>query len=175
MGLIWPHHWDNILLSPKTNCCLVPSVMFNSLQPIDCSPPVSSAHGILQAKILEWVAIPFSRGSPWPRDWTHISYLANSLPLYHLGSPLRSISVHYEIFPLWLLRTRTISISWCDFPLCLWFFPWQRVFTSTELKTPEEYPAGLWSLLSVLTLTVLSWYSATSSQILNLSLLNSKA
>ena len=31
--------------------------------PIDCSPPDSSAHGILQARILEWVAIPFSRGS----------------------------------------------------------------------------------------------------------------
>ena len=31
--------------------------------PVDCSPPVSSVHGILQARILEWVAIPFSRGS----------------------------------------------------------------------------------------------------------------
>ena len=39
--------------------------------PVDCSPPGSSVHGILQAKILEWVAISFSRGSFWPRDWTH--------------------------------------------------------------------------------------------------------
>ena len=36
--------------------------------PLDCSPSVSSVHGILQAKILEWVAIPFSRGSSRPRD-----------------------------------------------------------------------------------------------------------
>ena len=36
--------------------------------PIDCSPPDSSAHGILQARILEWVAIPFSRKSSQPRD-----------------------------------------------------------------------------------------------------------
>ena len=36
--------------------------------PLDCSPSVSSVHGILQAKILEWVAIPFSRGSSQPRD-----------------------------------------------------------------------------------------------------------
>ena len=36
--------------------------------PMDCSPPVSSAHGILQARILEWVAISFSRGSSPPRD-----------------------------------------------------------------------------------------------------------
>ena len=35
--------------------------------PIDCSPPDSSFHGILQARILEWVAIPFSRGSSQPR------------------------------------------------------------------------------------------------------------
>ena len=36
--------------------------------PVDCSPPGSSAHGILQARILEWVAISFSRGSSRPRD-----------------------------------------------------------------------------------------------------------
>ena len=36
--------------------------------PMDCSPPGSSVPGILQANILEWVAIPFSRGSSWPRD-----------------------------------------------------------------------------------------------------------
>ena len=36
--------------------------------PIDCSPPGSSVHGILQARILERIAIPFSRGSSQPRD-----------------------------------------------------------------------------------------------------------
>ena len=36
----------------------------------------SSAHGILQARILEWVAIPFSRGSSWPRDGTQVSCIA---------------------------------------------------------------------------------------------------
>ena len=40
---------------------------------MDCSPPGSSVHGILQARILEWVANSSSRGSSWPRDWTHIS------------------------------------------------------------------------------------------------------
>ena len=43
---------------------------------MDCSPPVSSIHGILWAKILEWIAIPFSRGSSWPRDWTWVSCIA---------------------------------------------------------------------------------------------------
>ena len=46
------------------------SVMSNSLRPVDCSPPGSSVRGILQAKILEWVAIPVSRESSWLRDRT---------------------------------------------------------------------------------------------------------
>ena len=40
---------------------------------VDCSPPGSSVHGILQARKLEWVAISFSRGSSWARDQTHVS------------------------------------------------------------------------------------------------------
>ena len=40
---------------------------------MDCSPPGSSVCGILQARILEWVVMPFSRGSSWPRIQTHIS------------------------------------------------------------------------------------------------------
>ena len=44
--------------------------------PIDCSLPGSSVHGILQAIILKWVAISFSRGSSWRKDWTHISCIA---------------------------------------------------------------------------------------------------
>ena len=41
--------------------------------PMDCRLPDTSVHGISQARILEWVAIPFCRGSSWPRDWTQVS------------------------------------------------------------------------------------------------------
>ena len=41
--------------------------------PVDCSPSGSSVHGISLARILEWIAISFSRRSPQPRDWTHVS------------------------------------------------------------------------------------------------------
>ena len=44
--------------------------------PTDCSLPGSSVHGILQARILEWVAIPFSRGSSQPRDQTQVASTA---------------------------------------------------------------------------------------------------
>ena len=47
---------------------------------MDQSPPGSSVHGILQARILEWVAMPFSRGSSQPRDWILVFCIAESLP-----------------------------------------------------------------------------------------------
>ena len=51
--------------------------------PMDCSPPGSSVHGILQTRILEWVAMLSSRGSSQPRDQTPISY---SLLYWQVGS-----------------------------------------------------------------------------------------
>ena len=51
--------------------------MSDSCDPKDCSPPGSSVHGILQARILEWVAISFPRGSPQPRDRTWVSCIAS--------------------------------------------------------------------------------------------------
>ena len=47
------------------------------LRPVNCSPPSSSVHGILQARVLEWVAISFSRGSSQPRDQTQVSHIAD--------------------------------------------------------------------------------------------------
>ena len=44
--------------------------------PINHTPPSSSVHGILQARILKWEAIPFSKGSSQPRDQTQVSYIA---------------------------------------------------------------------------------------------------
>ena len=48
----------------------------NLCDPVDYSPPGSSVHGILQARILEWVAISFSRGSSRPKDQTQVSRIA---------------------------------------------------------------------------------------------------
>ena len=50
--------------------------------PVDCSPPGSSIHGILQARILEWVAISFSRGSSRIRNRTRVSHIAGSDPYF---------------------------------------------------------------------------------------------
>ena len=59
--------------------------------PTDCSLPGSSVHEILSAIILEWVAIPFSRGSSQPRDQTSISFVSFLAPLPRFPETLEKI------------------------------------------------------------------------------------
>ena len=59
-----------------------------------CNLPGSSVHGILQVRILEWVAIPFSRGSSWPRDWTHSSCITGRF--FTTESQRKLILGHYS-------------------------------------------------------------------------------
>ena len=64
-------------------CCSVAKPCLPPCDPMDCIlPPGSSVHGILQASILEWVAISFSRGSSQTRDQTHVSCIGRRI-LYH--------------------------------------------------------------------------------------------
>ena len=95
--------------------------------PVDCSPPGTSLCGILQAGILKWVAIPFSRGSFWPEDWLCVSCLAGRfftfwatrgaclcVFLFHLGYFLYSsiyLSIPYSCFvPLPISPTMTVNL-----------------------------------------------------------------
>ena len=73
---------------------------------MDHNPSDSSVHGILQARILEWVTMPSSRGSFQPRDQTHISYIylpqqVGSLPLAPPGKPLSNDIYFQLITHLW--------------------------------------------------------------------------
>ena len=63
-------------------CCLVIQSCLTLCGPMDRRWPSSSVHGIPQARILEWVAIPFSRGSFQPRDQTQVSCIGRWI-LYH--------------------------------------------------------------------------------------------
>ena len=56
--------------------CLVAKLSQTLCIPMDCSLPGSSIHGILQARVLEWIAIPFSRGSSTSRDRTQVFCIA---------------------------------------------------------------------------------------------------
>ena len=81
----------NGILVPRMHVCIVVTQSCLTLcDPMDCSPPGSSVRGILQAGILEWVAIPFSRGSSQPnRSNTSLLHFGQILHhLSHQGSPL---------------------------------------------------------------------------------------
>ena len=76
-------------------CVLVAQLCPTLCNPTNCTPPGSSVHGILQARILEWVAIPFSRGSSWPRDWTQVSCITGRFfPSEPPGKPQQWIDQH---------------------------------------------------------------------------------
>ena len=62
--------------------------------PMDCSPPGSSAHGIFQARILEWIAIRFSRGSSRPRDQTQVFHIVG------------------RFFTIWATREPQMPLAW---------------------------------------------------------------
>ena len=91
--------------------------------PMDCSPQCSAVHGILQATILEWVAIPFSRGSSWPRDLSRVSYIAGRFFIVRATGMWETIS-HFStmsfIFPyslkMHLMKVRSETLS-CDLGL----------------------------------------------------------
>ena len=73
--------------------------------PMDYRPPGSSVHGILQARILEWVVIAFSRGHSWPRDWTHVSCIAG-----------RFSTMSHPIV-VFIFQSQTPNLSLLAFPL----------------------------------------------------------
>ena len=69
-------------------CVLVSQLCPTLCDTKDCGPPGSSVHGILQARILEWVAVSSSRGFSRPRDGTQVSCNGrDSFRLYHQGIP----------------------------------------------------------------------------------------
>ena len=98
--------------------CSVAQSCLTRCNPKDCSPPGSSVHAILQARILGWVAMPFSRGSSWPRDLTHVSYVSciGRRILYHqhhLGSPLGPMKLS-NLLPTAHLHSPKVRLDWLN-------------------------------------------------------------
>ena len=81
-------------------CVLVAQLRSTPYDPVDCSPPGSFVHGILQARTLEVRAISFSRGFSQPKNRTYISCLlhwqSDSLPLSHPGNPSFALYMNYH-------------------------------------------------------------------------------
>ena len=85
-------------------CVLVAQLCPTLCYSMDCSPLGSSVHGFLQARVLEWVASSFSKGSSQPRDWTQGPTLkADSLLSEPPGKPQFSFLLYTNnLFHLWL-------------------------------------------------------------------------
>ena len=117
-------------------CCLViKSCLFcNSMV---CSPPGSSAYGILQARILEWVAISSSRGSFWPRDWTWVSLSSCTAGRFFTTAPPGKLRLAFTVDSKWkALLVQMPKISPSGLPLtqtdCSIFH------TCPQEKTPSQ-------------------------------------
>ena len=100
--------------------------LFETLK--DCSPRGSSVHGILQARILEWVDISSSKGSSWPRDWTRVSCIAGRFLTIWASTPRLALQISlikprciYTSSPLDGRCTIFIAVSGSQkhFALCL--------------------------------------------------------
>ena len=79
--LQWPFHWGKLSYNCWIQKCLlyvcVSAQLYIAIwDPMDWGLPSSSVHGVLQARILEWVAITYSRGSSRPRDQIHVSCIS---------------------------------------------------------------------------------------------------
>ena len=86
--------------------------------PIDCSLPGSSMHGIFQARILEWLAVSFSRGSSQPRDWTWVSYTAGRLfTIWATREDLSELKLDYKPLDFSLFKVCSGAPSYFFTPL----------------------------------------------------------
>ena len=101
--------------------------------PMDCSPPGSSVHGVLQARILEWVAISYSKVSSQGSNLYLLHWSADSLPLGHLGSS----------WPWGSLVTSEGGFL-CSWPLCQYI---ERFYTGTSnyvLGSKQSWNTAHW-------------------------------
>ena len=97
--------------------CSITWLCLTLCDPMDCSLPGSSVHGIILARILEQVSISFSRGSFWPRDWSYISCVSC------IG---RRILYHWAISEAPSFIIRSVNCSFFQVVFSFRFWPWGR-------------------------------------------------
>ena len=120
----WP---TNTLLTAEEAVCMHAQSCPTLCDPMDCGPPGSSVHGISQARLLEWVAMSFSRGSSRPRDWTNIfcgSCIGRQI-LYHWATwkPTEEDESEREWNCSVMSSSFLMHALWPTRLLCPWDFP----------------------------------------------------
>ena len=120
------------------------------------SPLGSPVHEIPQARILEWVAIPFSRGSTQPKDWTQVSCIAGSLCISeHQGKPRYSI-IRFKVKYKYVHSSK---VEFYDLIVVLnSFMSYQNFWKSGVIKRiAEDHWRRLWLNQSIVSL-ILFWF-----------------
>ena len=117
---------------------LVSCSVMSNWEPMDCSLPGSPVNGILQARILDRVAIPFSRGSSLPRNWTQVSWTAgegNGTPLQYssLENPMDGGAWKAAVHGVTEGQTRL-----SNFTFIFTFMHWRRKWQPTPVFLPGE-------------------------------------
>ena len=138
LELQWPVSWGarccrwRVTLrkgQPHTNltaltvlACSVTQSCLTLCDPVDCSPSGSSVRGVFPARILGWIAIPFSRGSSWPRDRSRVSCFAGGF------------------FPIWATREAACNVLIVYYH-CHWRlrFDWPQANYSCLHLCPQEH------------------------------------
>ena len=132
LGSWWVRDWTHvscigrrILYHWATREVWVTHLHLTLCDPINYSSLGSSVHGILQTRILDWVAIPFSKQSSWPRDWTRVSHTVG------------------RFFTIWAIREASPYFLYSL--LALFFFPHSSVGKESACNAgdPGSIP-GLW-------------------------------
>ena len=117
--VVWKKRKKVLVIQSCPTCC----------HPMDCSLPRSCVHRTLQARILEWVAIPFSRGSSWPRDRTQVSCIASRFfaisatreaPILHKCSLKASFCCNYYYYCCMFYFGHHLSVILFQFPFGEW-------------------------------------------------------
>ena len=116
---------------------------------MDCSPPGSSGRGVLQARILEWIAIPFSRGSSRPRDQNRVSCIAGRFftvwVLLKPGVSYRfSTNLPTPYLLLFIGCQRGLSLAEWFFQWSLMPSPWRLRSWVTRGRCPGSLPRVWW-------------------------------
>ena len=135
-------------------CCYLLNHVWLFCNPVHCSLPSSSVHGVSQARILGLVVISFSRGACQPRDWTSVSYISRQI-LYHLSQPGKPIPpARHTLFLIFLDPPLSfLSLKW----------KWSCSVMSDSLQPHGLQPTGS-SFHGIFQARVLEWIAISFSR-----------
>ena len=116
--------------------CVCAQSCLTLCNPVDCSPPGSSVHGISQARILEWVAISSSRGFSRPRTQTHVFCLSCTAGRFFTIKPSGKPQLHFKYWNFQCLYVQQKVNETGPRNMCFLIF--QMILVHTNMREPLD-------------------------------------